>query len=123
MRSFPTIVTLLLTIFIAFLHSCTYKKEKIVNIPACDTADVSFTTRVQPILEANCNSCHGMGRNFGNISLDTYERVKQVAFGGRLLGSISHSPGFSPMPKNFNKLNECDIKAISTWINEGTKNN
>ena len=109
---------------LVFLQGCTYDKEIAAPISACaDTINVSFTTRVRPILESNCFSCHGNGENDGNISLDTHDKVKQVAISGRLLGAISHTQGFAPMPIGAAKLNNCNITAIRTWITEGSQNN
>jgi hypothetical protein len=34
-----------------------------------------------------------------------------------------HSPGFSPMPQNDNKLSECNIAKIKKWIATGAPNN
>jgi mono/diheme cytochrome c family protein len=109
---------------LVLLQSCTYHKEMLVPLANCpDTANVSFAANVRPLLQANCFSCHGNGASEGNISLDTYDHVKQVAISGRLLGSISHSQGFAPMPLGAGKLNDCNINEISTWIREGTQNN
>lgn len=109
---------------LVLLQSCTYDKELLVQPVNCpDTVNVSFVTKVRPLLQANCFSCHGNGATEGNISLDTYDQVKQLAISGRLLGSISHSSGFAPMPQGANKLNDCNIMAVSTWIREGIQNN
>lgn len=108
----------------ALLQSCTYDKQILVPLASCpDTVNVSFAAKVRPLLQARCSSCHGNGASEGNISLDSYDQVKQVAISGRLLGSISHSQGFAPMPQGADKLDDCNITAVSTWIREGTQNN
>jgi mono/diheme cytochrome c family protein len=93
------------------------------GIPACDTVNMKFAANVTPILSANCYSCHGNGRAFGGVNLDTYANVKLVVNSGSLLGTISHASGFSPMPKNAAKLSDCDINKIRGWINRGALNN
>src|SRR5829696_5992937 len=123
MKSSLTITTVVLTTILALLQGCSYDKELVVTTAACDTLNVSFAADVQPLIQANCFSCHGNGTSFGNISLNTYDDVKRAAITGRLLGSVSHSAGFSPMPKAANKLPDCNIQAIRTWINEGIKDN
>ena len=109
---------------LVLLQGCTYDKAMLVPLATCpDTLNVSYASKIRPLLQANCFSCHGNGSSDGNISLDTYDQVKQVAISGRLLGSISHSSGFAPMPQGVDKLNECTIISVSTWIREGTQNN
>ncbi len=109
---------------IVFLQSCTYDKEMLVPATTCpDTVNVSFAGSIQPLLRANCFSCHGNGSNLGNVSLDTYDEVKALAASGRLLGSISHLAGFAPMPAGADKLDDCSINAVRIWIDEGTRNN
>ena len=109
---------------LAFLQSCTYDKTMLVPLVNCtDTLNVSYASKIQPLLQTNCFSCHGNGSSDGGISLDTYDQVRQVATSGRLLGSISHSSGFAPMPQGADKLNDCNLIAISTWIREGMQNN
>jgi mono/diheme cytochrome c family protein len=119
---FSTIAILMC--LVVLLQNCTYDKEAIVPISNCpDTSDVSYAASVAPILRANCFSCHGNGSSLGNVSLDTYDKIKDLATSGRLLGSISHLPGFHPMPEGADKLSDCNITAIKTWIEEGTQNN
>jgi hypothetical protein len=106
------------------LQSCTYDKGILEPLSNCtDTVNVSFAAKVRPLLQANCFSCHGNGSNEGNVSLNSYEQVKQFAISGRLLGSISHSSGFSPMPIGGGKLSDCNITAVRVWIEEGMLNN
>jgi len=114
-----------LTVFgFVLFQSCTYDKEIRIPLPNCpDTLNVSFTVIVRPILQVHCFSCHGNGANDGNISLETYDQVKQVAISGRLLGAISHSPGFAEMPQGAPKLSDCNIMKVRTWIQKGTQNN
>src|SRR5688572_3627593 len=107
----------------ALLQSCTYDKELIVIVAAYDTSNIFFAADVQPLIQANCFSCHGNGSSFGNMSLDTYVEVKQAAVKGSLLGSVSQSAGFSPMPKEADKLSDCNIQLITSWINQGIKDN
>jgi mono/diheme cytochrome c family protein len=83
---------------------------------------MSYTSNVSPIMTDNCVSCHSGGAPAGNIPLETYSEVKVQADNGKLLGSIKHEAGYSPMPKNQSQLSECDVNKIEAWINQGTKN-
>ena len=118
------LITSAITQLVVFSQSCKYDKEMLPPQSAClPAANVSFAADVQPILRANCFSCHGNGSLFGNVSCQTYDDVKALATSGRLLGSISHTPGFASMPIGSPKLNDCNIDEVRTWIEEGTKNN
>jgi hypothetical protein len=108
---------------VAFLQSCTYDKEMLPPRSCSDTANVSFAASVQPLLRANCFSCHGNGSSFGGVSLETYDDVRASAVSGPLLGSISHLAGFDAMPEGADKLDDCSINAVRIWIDEGAKNN
>ena len=123
MKSVFVIVAFLIS-SVVFLQSCTYDKEMLLPPPnSADTVNVSLAASILPLLRANCFSCHGNGTNLGNVSLDTYDDVKALAVSGRLLGSISHSAGFAPMPEGADKLDDSSIDAVRIWIDEGARNN
>lgn len=85
----------------------------------CDTQNVKYTTRVEPIIKAKCYTCHaGTAAAGGNIMLEGYTNLKNVD-GARLYGAISHTAGYSEMPKGGTKLSDCDIKAIKSWLDTG----
>ena len=84
----------------------------------CDTLNVSYQARIEPIIRTNCYACHsGNAVAGGNIMLEGYANLKNVD-GARLYGAVSHTSG-SPMPKGGNKLPDCDISAIKKWIDSG----
>lgn len=90
----------------------------------CDSANVTFSGSVQPIINNNCVSCHGSSNPSGGISLVDYNTVKASVDGGRFVGAIEQLQGFSPMPKIAGvKLSECNIGIINKWINQGMPNN
>ena len=110
-------------ICILTLVSC--KKDNLgqeVN-PDCVTTNVSFSSTISGIINTNCLSCHGYGNPSGGFSLTTYSGVKAKVDDGRLLGAVSHSPGYSPMPDGAPKLSQCDIAKIKSWIEAGALNN
>ena len=89
----------------------------------CDTTIFTYSAAVRPLLDANCVGCHS-GPNAGNgIDFTTYNGVRTVALDGRLIGAITHSAGFSQMPKGSNKLVDCKITQIRKWIQSGAPNN
>jgi len=115
---------------VTFLFSgCYYDNEECLYPEgSCDTNDISYATHVWPVISGNCVSCHSGNIPEGNVSLENYDDVAsagQIAEGqyGSLLGTISHHPDNSPMPKNGNKLSDCTITQIRIWIENGTPNN
>lgn len=93
------------------------------TINTCDTANSTYTAAVLPILKTNCYSCHGNGQSMGGISLDGYTAVKAQASNGNLIGVITHAGGYPPMPQGGDKLSDCDINKIRSWIANGIQNN
>ena len=89
----------------------------------CDTTNVTFSGSVFPIVETYCLSCHNGNSPGGGIYLRNYNDLVAVANNGKLMGSIRHDQGYSPMPKNGNKLSDCQISTFNIWIKNGTPNN
>ena len=92
------------------------------NINRCDTNIFNFGA-VQTIINNSCIGCHGNSNPQGGINLSNYSNIKQQAQSGKLLGSINHITGISPMPKGGNKLDACKITTIQKWVNAGYLNN
>ena len=95
------------------------------NTSKCVTCDTSskYASRVQPILDKWCITCHNSTLTSGNHNLSNYNGVAASIQTGRFTGSIQHSSGFSAMPQGGSKLSDCDINAIVKWINAGYPNN
>ena len=88
----------------------------------CDTTRYTFNAIINPVLLNSCVGCHKPGSLGGNIDLSTYDKVKIQADNGKLLGSVSHTVGYSPMPQG-GKLPDCEITQIKKWIGAGAPNN
>ena len=122
------ILFILSTLIIVSVSSCYYDKEELLyspnNRPCSDSVGVvSYSQKVVPILRQNCYSCHGSTFPSGNIVMGVYTADKTIAQNGKLVGTISHSVGFSPMPTGMSKLTTCQIATIKKWVNEGMLNN
>jgi hypothetical protein len=87
----------------------------------CTTTNMSFSKDVLPIFTSNCNGCHNAVAPSAGINLTTYSGT--ISISTRIIGSITHAAGFSPMPTSTIKLSDCDISKISAWINQGKLNN
>ena len=109
--------------------SCYYDSEEqlypaVAQAGSCDTAQVTFSSTVSPILQNNCWSCHSNATagSFGsNIKLEDYPDVKNHI--QAVAGSINHSSNYSPMPKSGNKLSDCLIRKVEIWMENGTPDN
>jgi hypothetical protein len=88
----------------------------------CDPAQYGFVAIVQPIIVNNCVGCHKPGNLGGNIDLSSYATIKLQASNGKLVGSITHADGYSPMPQGA-KLSDCQITQITKWVEDGALNN
>jgi hypothetical protein len=108
------------------ISSCEYDNEETLYPPEpCDTTMVTYSLTVSPIIAQHCLSldCHGSPAEVSGIPLDGYDNLKQVVDSERLLGAIRHETGFSFMPKNTDKLPDCDISKIERWVANGAPNN
>lgn len=122
---------IILAIFSGLLvtaSSCYYDKEDLLygggNTVCTDSSTVvSYSTQVVPVLQQYCYSCHSGGFPSGGIAMGTYASDKAIGQNGKLYGSISYAPGYSPMPKGMTKMTSCQIALIQKWINNGMPNN
>jgi Fe-S cluster biogenesis protein NfuA len=93
------------------------------NVGGCDTANVTFSGTIVPILQGNCIGCHSAPVGSGGVILTTYADVLTVVNNGKLWGAVNFSPGFIGMPYNGSKMNDCNIAKIRIWINAGAPDN
>jgi hypothetical protein len=89
----------------------------------CDTLNVTYSGTIRPLLQTKCQGCHQGSSGGGGVDLSTYTGVASAVFSGRLMGSVEHLSGFSPMPKNGAKLPDCDLAKLRIWVNAGYPNN
>jgi hypothetical protein len=89
----------------------------------CDTTNVKYSTHIKPLIQNACQGCHSGALPGGGINLASYAGVKAIADNGKFFGSISHIATYSAMPKNGNKLTDCQINMVKIWINHGAPEN
>jgi len=115
--------TSFLLCFVFLLAGCNYDSEELLyGTIECQTEEVTYSAVVLPLIVANCYQCHDAANNFGGITLEGYEQLRNYVDNGELLGVIRHTPGFSPMPKNSPQLVECNIEKIAAWVAAGAPN-
>ncbi|MEX0986781.1 MAG: hypothetical protein WD052_04825, partial [Bacteroidales bacterium] len=89
----------------------------------CDTIHITWESDIAEILQNNCVICHGPETAYKNVRHDSYEAEMVVVNDGRLRGVVNHLPGYIPMPYDSPKLNECDLKKINIWLDNGAPEN
>jgi cytochrome c5 len=106
------------------LQSCYYDKEsELYPVATCDTALVTYSQTIVPIMSANCNVCHSTAVASGGVITDNHADLSTVAANGQLEGAVNHLNGFSPMPKGGSKLSDCNLSKIHIWVRNGSPNN
>ncbi len=88
----------------------------------CDTTLFNYNTTILPVMNTYCKGCHNPASLGGGIDLSNYNGVKAIAVNGKLTGSITQAPGYSPMPQG-SKLSDCRIDQIKKWVAAGSPNN
>jgi mono/diheme cytochrome c family protein len=117
-----TIVTGIISLSIT---GCYYDKAELIYAqqPTCDTAGMTYTKNIAPIIQANCYSCHaGTASGSFGINLDSYTSLRAMARSGELLNRLTTTDLSERMPKGGGKLPDCDIAKINAWIQNGTPN-
>ena len=125
----PLLLMLLVSVALSLLTGCYMDNEEDLYpddpTVTCDTMNVTYSGIVKPIMAQNCaySGCHAGSAPAGGYNLETYAGVQNTVTSGRLVGTITHASGFSPMPKNLSKLPDCSIAQISAWVNAGAPDN
>lgn len=102
-------------LLIGLLISCT--KDNVEELSNDCNSDQATYKTIKLTFENNCVQCHNTGFSNRNIRLDSYEGAKNAA-SNELLKAIKHEQGITPMPYDGNKLSDCEIKSIESWINK-----
>ena len=84
---------------------------------------VSYANDVKSIMDNNCTSCHGATPISGtNLSLNTYDKVRDAVLNRGLINRISLEEGNSLlMPQGGSKLPASVINIINKWQQDGLK--
>ncbi len=118
-------LAIIMAVLMLSSNSCYYDNEEYLypNPVECDVSNVTYSGTIAPVLNNFCNSCHNSNTPSDGIITDNYNDLQTIINDGRFRGVINHLPGYSPMPKGGNKLNDCDLAKIDAWIDAGAPNN
>ena len=129
----PTSHTLKLTAFIfafgALAAAAAFTGPSVVAAP---NSVEFYTTKVQPIFQANCYRCHGGMNRRGSFKMDTQEGMLRGGKDGAvltpghpeqslLISLIRHEgPADDPMPMPpRSKISDADIATVTQWVKAG----
>jgi hypothetical protein len=94
----------------------------------CDTTAITYSITITPIIQHNCNTCHGSSTAVvsgagidleGHANLSGYITAHQTLF----LNAIQHTGSAVPMPLGGGSLSSCNLTHIKMWIDAGMPNN
>lgn len=104
-------------VFLMAITGCYYdNKQEMYG--SCDSSNVTFSTVIEPIINANCVGCHGSSSPSAGISLVGYDQVVLAANNGGLVGTMNNSGGYMLMPPS-GKLDNCKLNQVNKWIRNG----
>jgi mono/diheme cytochrome c family protein len=100
--------------------------------PAVPSPESSFSAEVAPILQAQCQACHGSSLKLGGWDMSSYDSIMTSGENGpviipgdaanSLLAQFIQGKGGTTMPPQ-GGMSPQDIQAILDWISAGAKNN
>lgn len=90
---------------------------------SCDTANVSYSGTIAPLVAQRCGGCHGGGSPQGGLDFSSWAVLNSVAIDGRLAAAIQHQAGAPAMPPFSTQLPDCRIDQFLIWIEAGAPNN
>jgi hypothetical protein len=115
-KTWLKLIGLLFSFVLLVVYGCTKQNEQALSpdTTACKTDSMSYTNNVRTIMQSYCFSCHGNGSTGGSggINLDGYDNLKPYVDNGKLVGNITHAPGYVPMPYGQPKMPDCEINQI-----------
>lgn len=105
---------------VVLLVGCTSDKEELLLNPSgndCAGVNAGFANDVWPIIQANCQGCHGAGSTNGPGALTNYTQISNAAT--RIKAAVESGS----MPKGAGPLPAAQVRIIRCWVNSGTPNN
>ncbi len=88
----------------------------------CDSTNFTYSGAILPMIQVNCLGCHSNASATGG-SLADYTSIKNAAVTGRLIGDISHTPGYNAMPLGGYRLSDCQVAQVTKWVAAGALQN
>lgn len=108
-------------IFLLVVFSCTKDKSVLKTNSPIASCQSTYCLEIQAILNLKCalSGCHVGSFPFGNFS--SYGDLKARIDNGKL-NKLVFEYGLMP-PANAVKLNDAELKALKSWLDDGAKEN
>jgi hypothetical protein len=110
------------------VSSCYYDKEEVLyGGGVCDTASISYSNTIVPVISLYCTSCHSQanaGQNGNGIILEGYNNLSIYLqqHDQALINAVKQNGSAKPMPPD-SKIDKCSIAFLEAWILQGKQNN
>ncbi len=85
----------------------------------CNSDNMKFSADIMPIIEDNCVGCHSGPKPKNGYDFSDAKKFREIALTGDVYKAITHSEGVTPMPFDGDKLSDCDIQKIKSWVDAG----
>lgn len=111
----------ILIVFTSLLASCSNTSTSDLTEPTGIVENVTYSTNIKPIIDANCISCHSNPpTNYAPMPLITYDLVKNAVQNRSLINRISRNEGETElMPYGGPKLPQSKIALFIKWQEQG----
>jgi hypothetical protein len=98
---------------------CYYDNEvEQYGVSNCDTAAISYSRDILPIINANCISCHTPGGQQESTPFTNHTQIKD--YSSTIVERVNGEGGIMP-PSG--AISSCDQLKIEAWVNAGAPNN
>lgn len=97
-------------------------KDANCSLP-CDSNNFAYSTGVKPLMEKYCTGCHSGSSPQGNLSLNSYDAVKNAVLNKNLVKCVNYETGYNAMPKGGLHLSTCQVRQIEKWVAANMPNN
>ncbi len=122
MKQFFFAVSVIAALAVFTQTSCYYDNEvEQYGVTICDTLGISYSADIQPIIQANCITCHGPGGVQEFAPFDTYEGLKIFTLNREIVDRV-YGNGVNRMPPT-GALSDCNQLKIAAWVNAGAPKN
>ncbi len=115
---------LFLTAFalLSVLSGCYYDNaEELYGTTPCDASAVTWTADIQPMLQANCVSCHSGASASAGLDLSTYTLVKGSI--ANVTGRMNKPIGDPLIMPPSGRLSTCSLTKLDAWVAAGALEN
>jgi len=122
MKQFFFTTLIMTAIGIISQTACYYdNEEEQYGVTTCDTVAISYSADIQPIIQANCISCHAPGGQQESSPFTTYDGLKLYTLNREIADRVVGKNGALMPPSG--AMSTCNQLKIEAWVNAGAPNN